>query len=91
MTESEEKAYSRGERAALRSIMSECARKLGYDDPLRRAAALISEREQAIVTLRKVCEEYGDNDWSDDAHLADIIEKHLHRVLDENCVDENDE
>lgn len=27
--------------------------------------------------LRQVCDEFGDNDWPDNLHLADVIEKHL--------------
>ena len=37
--------------------------------------------EQTRATLRRVCAEYGDNDWSDDLHLSDVIEKHLERHL----------
>ena len=43
------------------------------------------ERNEAIATLRDVCEEYGDNDWPDSLHLSDIIEKHLRRNLDANA------
>lgn len=39
------------------------------------------ERQEAIVILRSLCEEFGDNDWGDDLHLADIIDKHLRRHL----------
>lgn len=35
------------------------------------------ERREMIKTLRELCEEYGDNDWPDNLHLSDIIEKHL--------------
>lgn len=81
MTEQEEKAYLRGERAALVRIMTECARQLGYEDPLAKAAALIEEREQAKAKLREVCEEFGDPDFEDDLHLADIIDNHLLKHL----------
>ena len=32
--------------------------------------------------LRQVCAKYGDNDWPDNLHLADVIEKHLLRNLE---------
>lgn len=40
------------------------------------------ERDETIAMLRHVCEEHGDNDWPDNLHLADVIEKHLWRNLD---------
>jgi predicted secreted protein len=48
----------------------------------KKVSQLIIEREEAINTLRDLCREHGDNDWSDDLHLADIIDKHLGRHLD---------
>jgi predicted secreted protein len=62
-------------------IMLECARELGEDDPLRKAAVYIAEREQAVAALRELCAEHGDNDWPDNLHLADIIRKRLGRHL----------
>ena len=44
---------------------------------------LQSEREEAIATLRRVCDRFGDNDWDPWLPLADIIEKHLVRHLEE--------
>ena len=41
------------------------------------------ERADAISALRRICERHGDNDWTDDLNLADIIEKHLGRHLGE--------
>jgi predicted secreted protein len=43
--------------------------------------ALRQEREDAVKLLREICEEHGDNDWADDLHLADVLEKHLYRHL----------
>jgi hypothetical protein len=77
MTEQEENAYLRGERAALVRIMTECARQLGYEDPLAKAAFLIEQIESAKAKLREACEEFGDPDFEDDLHLADIIDNHL--------------
>jgi hypothetical protein len=39
------------------------------------------EREMTIVALRSLCAEFGDNDWPDDLHLADVVEKHLGKHL----------
>jgi predicted secreted protein len=82
MTEAEEKAYRAGQRAALVRVMQDCARQLGYEDPLAKAAALIAEREGAVRELRRLCAEHGDNDWPDDLHLVDVIDKHLGRYLE---------
>ncbi len=35
------------------------------------------ERLETIAWLRIYCEDYGDNDWPDELHLTDIINKHL--------------
>lgn len=82
MTDGEESAYIQGERAALTRIMKTCAVELiGTDDPLAKVGHLVAEREAALAVLRRLCGEHGDLDWSEDMHLADIIEKHLGRYL----------
>jgi hypothetical protein len=78
MDESEEQAYLRGQRAVYLELLQTAMRALGYDDPQVQLAKWISEREQAIMALREKCEEHGDNEWDDDLHLADIINKHLY-------------
>lgn len=80
MTDAEEKLWLAGNRAALVSMIAHCVRELGYEG--RTAESLIVEREAAVAALRRVCEEHGDNDWSDDLHLADVVEKHLGRHLE---------
>lgn len=87
----EERSYINGRRFAATQIMNECAKLLGYDDPLSKVAALISEREQTISKLRECCEDFGDNDWDDHLHLADVVDKHLHRVLLDNCEDDEED
>lgn len=42
-----------------------------------RIAALESERQSAISSLREICKVIGDNDWPDNLHLGDAIEKQL--------------
>lgn len=44
-------------------------------------AAWLIEREEAVARLRWLCEEFGDQDWDDNLHLADVIDKHLGRYL----------
>ena len=41
----------------------------------------IEEREETIIKLREICQDFGDNDWPDDLYLPDIIEKHLYNHL----------
>jgi len=48
----------------------------------RRYVGLVAQLEETRAALRRVCEEHGDNDWRDDLHLADVVEKHLGRHLD---------
>jgi hypothetical protein len=43
---------------------------------------LTSEREEAIAALRSMCADYGDNEWPETLHLADIIETHLRPTVD---------
>lgn len=86
----DEKQYMQGHQAAVRSMLLKCLKDLN-EDPLNqlteRLAQLASERSMAISMLRCYCERYGDNDWEDNLHLSDIIEKHLGRHLDDDEVD----
>lgn len=77
-----ESGYNSGYSAAYRAILQECARVLGYATDEGKLAALIAERESAIASLREICAAHGDNDWSDDLHLYDVLEKHLAPHLD---------
>jgi predicted secreted protein len=88
MTAEEERAYVAGRRAAMTRILMDCARELGYDDPLLKAATLIEEHENARAALRRICAEHGDNDWRDSEPLADVIADHLECYLDEGGGDE---
>lgn len=68
----------RWSQGAFREVMRECIRELGlspYSD-------FSLERSETISCLRHLCAKYGDNDWDDDLHLVDIIEKHLIKHLD---------
>lgn len=78
MTEAEEKAYVRGQRAVWCDLLRQAVRALGADGDAERWRI---EREETVAMLRQVCEHHGDNDWPDDLHLADVIDKHLWRHL----------
>jgi hypothetical protein len=73
--------YESGLRDAYAAMLSECCRNLGYNDLDAQKTAWIKERERVISALRRVCAEYGDQDWDEKCSLDDVIEKHLHRNL----------
>lgn len=75
MTEAEEQAYMRGSRAVWQRLLGECLRSLGEDAGDKHGR--VTERVAAIAALRSLCAEFGDNEWDEDLHLADIIDKHL--------------
>lgn len=77
-----EEDYIRGSKTAWAFMLQRCVRELGYESTEAKHAAWILEREAAVSMLRQVCAEHGDNDWPDDLHLADVIEKHLWRNLE---------
>lgn len=82
MTKSDELAYLRGQRSIWLRLLRDAARDLGQDSPEWTAERWRIEREETIAMLRQVCERHGDNDWPDDLHLGDVIEKHLWRNLE---------
>jgi len=43
-----------------------------------------AERRDVINALRQLCADFGDNDWPDNLHLGDVIEKHLAPYLYES-------
>ena len=75
-----ERDYLRGQRAIWTRLLGQAVQSLGYENT--KEQAWIEEREAAVAALRTICEEHGDNEWSDDLHLADVIEKHLARHLE---------
>lgn len=90
MTEQEELAYVRGSRMfALRTLVT-CLTELGYDSSEGAATRWVVEREETVSMLRRICEEYGDNDWEENLHLADVIDKHLWQHLEDDFVDADD-
>lgn len=75
--------YTAGVRAAMRSTLSHCLSEIGVDDVEAGKARWVIERLKIISALRSVCADFGDNAWPDDADLAEVIEKHLARHLEE--------
>jgi hypothetical protein len=74
-----ERAYVTGHRRALIDMFGHFARSLhgGEVNLHRRLAALEAERLEAVTALRALCDVLGDNEWSDDLHLADVVNKHV--------------
>ena len=88
MTDKEEAAYLRGEQATYREMLSGALRGLHREvlpntpEALRlRVAQLEAQRASTVAALRSVCGDFGDNDWEDTDHLADVVNKHLGRHL----------
>lgn len=78
--------YAEGRRRTLINLLSHTISELtGYtrpeDNVLVHLARAIEEREEAVAVLREVCKKHGDNDWTENLHLADVIERHLVRHL----------
>ncbi len=80
MSKSEEEQdgdYLAGRRRAHLEHFETALRGLGREGPEWTEKRWVMEREATIILLRQICGELGDNDWPDDFHLVDIIEKHL--------------
>jgi hypothetical protein len=82
MTEQQEQAYIEGQRQVWVKLMRLCLSELGYDSAEATPHRWISEREEAISILRRLCDDFGDNEWDESLHLADIIDKHLGKYLE---------
>jgi hypothetical protein len=84
LTEDErDTAYTNGHQRAWLSMMNECIRQLGYEHAEVIQTRWIRERAELVLTLRAICEDFGDNDWPDDLNLADVMNKHLAKYLHE--------
>ena len=77
----DEKSYISGKRTMAVRILNLCCQELGYQDIIADSVKWIIEREAAIVQLRMLCGDFGDNDWNENLNLADIVDKHLGRHL----------
>lgn len=67
--------YFEGRKDFALEIFSKCINELGEKE--KTAEQWRKERHFTISALRTLCKEFGDNDWSDDLYLPDIINKHL--------------
>lgn len=81
MMPDQEAAYERGIQAGLTRALRLLLREIG--PTASSEARLLLERAEAVAMLRSICTEHGDNDWPDELHLADVIDKHLARHLRE--------
>lgn len=78
MNEKEEQIYILGETEALKTVICLCQNKLrGLDVKLKTKEEFDQERIDVINLLRQICSERGDNDWPDDLHICDIMNKHI--------------
>jgi hypothetical protein len=77
----DENSYILGQRQVWQSILAMALGELGYNDLEARKAIWVAEREDIINQLRSICGDFGDNDWEEDLHLGDVIEKHLAHYL----------
>ena len=67
------KIYEAGQQSVYKHLLEIAIRNL----PEAKAESYRMERLDTISWLRTQCELYGDNDWPDDLHLIDILNKHL--------------
>lgn len=61
------------------------------DSDNQKLNALRQEREDVIKLLRSVCRHNGDNDWPDNLHLRDILDKHLFDYFDLDYGDDEED
>jgi hypothetical protein len=79
-----ERAFLEGKRRVFIEMLETALVGLGIDDPEAKKAEWVLERQEIIAFLRDACAAYGDNDWPDELHLVDVLEKHLMpRVYDD--------
>lgn len=76
--------YEEGRRQVWRQLLQECLKNLDLSEAQLEGLRWLQEREAALVELRAVCGDFGDNDWPNDLHLADVISGHLTSHLEDN-------
>ena len=82
MNTEEELAYIRGRQSAWVTLLRQACIELGPESKEANADRWRIERAETVRILRQVCACFGDNDWPDELHLGDVIEKHLWRALE---------
>lgn len=83
LAEARDQGYVEGRRAAAREQLTAALAVLGWESVEAAAGCGARELDEARAALREVCRDHGDNDWSDDLNLSDVIEKHLAPYLEE--------
>lgn len=78
--------YESGRRTAYTELLRTCLRELGQEVSEYSGVRLALEREETLSALRKICSDYGDNDWEPNLHLSDIIKNHLVRYLEKEII-----
>jgi hypothetical protein len=82
-----EQGYIEGRRRTALNLLSHAIRELTglekpEDKPLLELARAISQREETVAALRTLCKDFGfPNDWPDQLHLADVVNKCLAPVM----------
>ena len=69
MTGNEERAYIAGQKALARQLFVALREHLDTTEK----AEWNAERGDVVAMLRTLCAEFGDNEWEDGDHLADVI------------------
>ena len=81
VAEAHERGYLEGHRAAwcalLQTALGHIRGPQPEQDTLVALGIVTLELDGVRAALRRLCDDFGDNDWSDDLHLVDVIEKHL--------------
>lgn len=78
MTKEEKVAYQQGQAVLSRRLLRELSLHLpSWDTAVAEKIREMRERADVVQKLRDLCREHGDNDWTDNQHLGDVIEKHL--------------
>lgn len=68
-----------GQEEVAKSLLSFLAAYLPAGDLA--GVTLAAEMSDARRVVRDLCEEFGDTDWDESLHLADVIDRHLGRYL----------
>jgi hypothetical protein len=77
LTTDKEASFMEGQRSAWTSVLRTVLRELGHHTP--NVARMILEREELVAQLRRLCAEFGDNEWESTDYLPDVIEKHVYQ------------
>lgn len=82
-----ERGYEAGHRMAVIRMAMHFLGEVGADpncpEAVKQMLRWKMERTEVVNSLRRLCTDYGDNDWDSNLSLEDVIEKHLVRHLDE--------